>query len=510
VVIFFADGMDAQRLQEMLDAGLLPNIRRTFVEGGVRVRYAISSMPSITYPNCSSIITGLFPGHHGIMGNYWLDRDRLLIHYYMTFDTARNVNGDLAPPTIYDMLSDRLTVSILVQTHKGVTESIDLKDVFDLGWVLGRYQWVNQRVGETFLKVVELANRVRRWPAVVMTYYPGVDEIGHRFGPDSSEYAQVFTQLDRTVGTITGQVETLGLGRSTYYALIADHGMAPIRSGQDFDFIQWLRDERRIEVLNSPLDKPDYAGRFAAMQKYDAAATVDAGRVAMIHLRGRAGWTHRPDGEEAYHWAHMEPAIHELPAAGMVAARGGPDRVVVWSRKGMLEVERKVEDGRKLYRAGAPEGAPLACSDTPNLARFAAAGWHESREWLEATSGARYPDLVPQVVEMFDSPHTGDLVVFAAEGWLLYAGEKAGHGSTLYRDMHVPMFFAGPDLPAGTQIPLARIVDLVPTLVGLLGEAHRLEDFPPLDGIDLSAQLRAASPIQEDLPAPTPARRLPQ
>jgi hypothetical protein len=37
-------------------------------------------------------------------------------------------------------------------------------------------------------------------------------------------------------------------------------------------------------------------------------------------------------------------------------------------------------------------------------------------------------------------------------------------------------------------------VDVAPTVVGLLGESGRLAKFGPLDGIDLSGQLKAAGP----------------
>lgn len=526
VVVFFADGMDVQRLHELLDAGLLPNIRRTFVEGGVEVRDAISSMPSITYPNCSAIVTGLYPGHHGILGNFWFDRDRAAIHYYMTLDTARDVNGDLRVPTIYDMLSDRLTMSVLAQTHRGVTVSYDLKSVFDWGWMTGGYQWVDKRVGETFLDVVDTANRLKRWPTVLMTYYPGVDEIGHRQGPDSAEFASAVTDVDNTVGRVTRSISALGLDKSTYYVLLADHGMAPRQPAQDFAFIEWLRHAKGLKVLTSPLDQSDYADRLETLQKYDAVATVDAGRVAMIHLRG-TNWTRRPGFEGVRAWAMSEPAIHDLPAVEMVASRGGPERAMVWSHAGSFMVERRTEGprqpadaknrqqsasvqeaSRKYYRVLEYEGDPLALKSAPTLREFVQAGWHESREWLAASATSRYPDLVPQVVEMFDSPHTGDVVVFAAEDWLLYPKEWAGHGSTLHRDMHVPMFFAGPGLPAHAEVPVARLVDLVPTLVGLVGEGERLQRFS-VDGIDLSQQLHAATPVEVRLPPPTPPRKQP-
>lgn len=510
LVIFFADGMDVQRLREMLDSGLLPNIRHTFLEGGVQVRDGISSMPSVTYPNCSAIVTGRYPGHHGIMGNFWFERGRLLIRYYMTLATARDVNAHLESPTVYDMLADRLTVSVLAQTHKGVTVSYDMKNVFDWNWIMGTYTAVDTSVGESITDVFALANRVRQWPTVLLMYHPGVDETGHRQGTDSMAYAAALENIDRNVGLVTDAIETAGLTGSTYFVLIADHGMVPIRNGQDFALIDWLRKVRKLKVLNSPLDDPDFADRYDEIQDYDVVATVDAGRVAMIHLHGNRGWLNRPTPEEVQAWAHVEPALHELPAVHLVAVRGGENRAVAWSREGSVTVERQLLNGHKRYRIAEYTGDPLGYMRSPELVQFFKAGWHDSREWLAATASSRNPDFVAQVVEMFDSPRTGDVVVFAAPDWLLYPNEQAGHGSTLYRDMHVPMFFTGPGLPPGGQVDRARIVDLVPTFLGLLGEAHRLEDFPQVDGIDLSDELRTARVPEEVLPPPTPRRPVPQ
>ena len=505
VVVFIGDGMDVQRLHELLDAGMLPNIHRTFVAGGVEVRDAVSSMPSVTYPNSSAIITGLYPGHHEIMGNFWFDRSRAVTRNYMTLATARDVNGDLMAPTIYDALADRFTVSILPQTHKGVVESIDLRGFFDWGWILGYYLAVDHEAGKAFPDVIDLANRVGRLPSLVVTYYPAIDELGHRYGPDSEEFLAAMVDLDQTVGRVTATIEELGLSSSTYYALIADHGMVPARVSpsekrvQCCDFIGWLKKDRGLKLLDRSLDDASYADRLEKLRTYDAVASVDAGRVAMIHLRSKGDWLHRPSPDEVRAWAMQTPAIHEQPAVEMVASRGGTgqagvDQVKVWSRHGSLTVERRVNDGRKQYRITDYVGG----EGLHSCLFFGAYGddgtWHDSREWLVASASSRYPDFVAQVVEMFDSPRTGDLVVFAADGWLLYPNEAAGHGSVLHRDMFVPMFFAGPDLPAGGQIAFGRLVDFTPTLLGLLGESGRIKTFPTLDGIDLSSFLRHPAP----------------
>ncbi len=73
-IVFFADGLDPRVVDAMMARDELPNIKRVFADGGVRVRNAIAAMPSNTYPNTVTLLTGQFPGHHGIMGNLWFDR----------------------------------------------------------------------------------------------------------------------------------------------------------------------------------------------------------------------------------------------------------------------------------------------------------------------------------------------------------------------------------------------------------------------------------------------------
>ena len=101
---------------------------------------------------------------------------------------------------------------------------------------------------------------------------------------------------------------------------------------------------------------------------------------------------------------------------------------------------------------------------------------------------------MPQTIEMYDSPRTGDVVIFAAAGWDFSITQKGAHGSCLERDMRIVMYFAGPDLPRGASIRYARLVDLAPTIIGLLGEADRLERVPFMDGINLTDELKTATP----------------
>ena len=138
------------------------------------------------------------------------------------------------------------------------------------------------------------------------------------------------------------------------------------------------------------------------------------------------------------------------------------------------------------------QGDVLGYRADAKLAAFVDAGWHASREWLAATFDTDNPDFVAQAVDMFDSPHTGDFVVFADEGWSFDPEQHGGHGSCTGADMRVPMFFSGPELPRGVTVSPGRNVDVTPTIVGLLGHADRLKQYQ-LDGINLADTLRTAA-----------------
>src|SRR5574338_438511 len=43
---------------------------------GVRAESMIPSYPSLTFPNHYTIVTGLYPSHHGLVNNFFYDRNR--------------------------------------------------------------------------------------------------------------------------------------------------------------------------------------------------------------------------------------------------------------------------------------------------------------------------------------------------------------------------------------------------------------------------------------------------
>src|SRR5207237_152887 len=74
VVGFLFDGTNSNVLYDMCARGEAPNVAR-LIETGVAFGHgAMSSLPTVTLANHTSIITGAHPGHHGILNNASYDR----------------------------------------------------------------------------------------------------------------------------------------------------------------------------------------------------------------------------------------------------------------------------------------------------------------------------------------------------------------------------------------------------------------------------------------------------
>ena len=77
------DGVNGQIFHEMLDEGELPAFKKYFVDRGL---YAPAAVPTRLRHagELTSLVTGLFPGHHGIIGINWFDRNELISRNYET------------------------------------------------------------------------------------------------------------------------------------------------------------------------------------------------------------------------------------------------------------------------------------------------------------------------------------------------------------------------------------------------------------------------------------------
>src|SRR5260370_19177126 len=72
---------------DYIDRAPVPNLK-ALAARGVRAKELIPSFPSLTFPNHYTIVTGLYPAHHGIVDNtMWTEE---LGKFSMTLPAVRN------------------------------------------------------------------------------------------------------------------------------------------------------------------------------------------------------------------------------------------------------------------------------------------------------------------------------------------------------------------------------------------------------------------------------------
>jgi len=227
VVMLSLDGFRADYLDMFPEQSR--NLRR-LAEGGLKSTGLIPGFPSSTFPNHYSIVTGLYPGHHGIIGNGFYDRSR----------NARYRLGDrkaVEDGTWYG--GEPLWVA-----------------VEKAGMRAASYFWVGSEADvqgtrpsyyKTYDGSVANAKRVDQvldWlllpigerPNLVTLYFSTVDSAGHRYGPDSAKVQQAVARVDKQVGRLVKGLADID--HPIYLIVSSDHGMQQV----DADQIVFLAD----------------------------------------------------------------------------------------------------------------------------------------------------------------------------------------------------------------------------------------------------------------------------
>lgn len=181
------------------------------------------------------------------------------------------------------------------------------------------------------------------------------------------------------------------------------------------------------------------------------------------------------------------------PRAGLDAERPGQvvvDRALAWLER---PSEKPFFAWVHLYDAHAPYEPP-----EPYRTRFRDAPYDGEI--------AEVDHQVGRLIEWLQrSGHAGTTVVAIAgdHGEALGEHGELTHGLLLYQDcLHVPVILWAPAvLPAGSVVTTpVSLVDLAPTLAGILGVSFEEAAQPPVDGHDLSGSLLAGKePAPEDV-----------
>jgi hypothetical protein len=495
VVLLICDGLSPSIVDRGCREGWLPNIERRLVAGGTRVEHAVSCIPPITYGAIAAMLTGAGPGRHRVVGNRWFDPDGAFFRNYATIEDYRDVNADCQAPTIYQRLRPAASINIQTAHRRGATKNIANWAVSGTMWFFGDYTAVDKLTASSVARVAGWANTHRQWPSLLTCYFPGVDSVGHEFGFSSPEYLRAVRHLDHQIGRVCDWLENQGLLETTYIVLVSDHGMIDVSPDGVIDLMGLVRNVWGRNATDRMLQDGPEDWRRRYYDRFDTVVAHQNGRGAFLYLRGPGGWDREPEpaAVEAILTAPSpEAQLWNVAGVELVAYLAAEDEAVLRSRRGQARVSVRAGPQGPEYAYWPEPDDVLGYLTDADLAAFVAAGYHRSREWLEATADQTFPDVVPNLIPLLRVRRAGQVVVFTQPGYS-FVPEKGGHGGIHRDEMRMVFMLAGPGIKAGGTIDTARAVDLTPTLLDLLGVKHDEDQW--LEGVSLlKAGLLSAEP----------------
>ncbi len=183
----------------------------------------IPMYPSLTFPNHYTIVTGLYPEHHGIVANSFYDPARKKQFIY--WDPKSSTDGSWYGGTPLWVLAEKQGMRAATFFWPGSEAEIQGKR--PSYYVPYDDKFPDEKRVEQVLQWLLLPPAKR--PHFITLYYADTDHAGHATGPDSPETAEAVRQVDEMMGKLSAGIAASGL--PVDLIVVSDHGMENMQGG---------------------------------------------------------------------------------------------------------------------------------------------------------------------------------------------------------------------------------------------------------------------------------------
>ena len=271
---------------DYLDRLVLPNFRRMMARG-VRAQAMRPVFPSITFPNHYSLVTGLYPGHHGIVENGFFDPVRNAAYSFRNEATVTDGSWYGGEPIW--VTAERQGMVSACFFWPGSEAAI--KGVRPTIWNKYDGNIANPARVATVLGWLRLP--AERRPHLITLYFSDIDSASHRAPLEGGDVARAVMSMDATLGTLLDGIDALPDRDRVIVLLTSDHGMTNTSAAQTVQ-LSSLVDTSNIQ--------PSFSGPITGLH-----VAGDADAVRRVRDRLNAGLKHgrawlRQDLPERYHF----------------------------------------------------------------------------------------------------------------------------------------------------------------------------------------------------------------
>lgn len=195
-------------------------------ETGASAESMIPSFPSKTFPNHYSLVTGMYPGTHGIVGNEFYSKSKQATY---SIGESSVLDGSWYGGTPLWVLAEQNDMR--AASYFWVGSEAEIKGVRPTMYTAYNGSVPNANRVNEVLKWLALPKGQR--PQFITLYFSDVDSKGHGFGPDSDEAKDAVLSIDANIGALREGIEKSGL--DVTLIVTSDHGMATINEGYFLD-----------------------------------------------------------------------------------------------------------------------------------------------------------------------------------------------------------------------------------------------------------------------------------
>ena len=223
-----------------------PPYMSAFIAEGMQAASIIPSFPSKTFPNHYTLATGMYPDHHGIIGNSFYRPDLDLTYTVGNRERVQDSRFYKGTPIWVQAAKEGMvTASYFFVGTETEIQGIQPTYYFDYNKDIDKEERVSQA-----LKWLALPKEKR--PHLITMYFEDMDDIGHAEGPNNDKALRSkLISLDSTLGTLFEGVKKTGLPVNIIIA--SDHGMLEVPTDKYLSLDIITNEEAYLTVSNGAM-----------------------------------------------------------------------------------------------------------------------------------------------------------------------------------------------------------------------------------------------------------------
>ena len=215
VILISADGFRAD-FTEKYDARFLQSISKK----GVRAKYMQPSYPSVTFPNHYTLVTGLYPSHHGLVDNNYID-----------IPTGQQYSMGNKKMVSEGKWYGGTPIWVLAEQQKMLSASFFwVASEADIQGIKPTYHYIyndKTSIGTRIQAVKDwLSLPEDKRPHIITFYFPDVDHDAHSYGPENPKVKTAVQYVDSSINALQEALAPLNLPIN--YVFVSDHGMTTV------------------------------------------------------------------------------------------------------------------------------------------------------------------------------------------------------------------------------------------------------------------------------------------